>query len=86
MRLFAALRLPMEVGRLPGCGELPVVIVSSELRTVLPPDPVLVESTEISGRDAFEEVIDLSLLNNLADPLKAGLLELVNREAELASA
>jgi hypothetical protein len=83
LRLFAALRLPIEFTRLPGCGDLPITIVASEMRTVLPPDPVLVESTEISGRDAFEEVVDLNLLQSLNDPLKVSLQELVQREPEL---
>jgi hypothetical protein len=85
MRLFAALRMPIETGRLPGCGELPVPIITSAVRTLLPPDPVLVESTEISGRDAFEEVVDLDLLPEMVDPLKSSLLELLQRESDLAT-
>jgi hypothetical protein len=83
MRLFAALRMPIEIGRYPGCGELPVPIISSEVRTLLPPDPVLVESTEISGQDAFEEIVDLPFLRELADPLKTSLNELLQKEPEL---
>jgi hypothetical protein len=83
LRLFEALRLPVESARLPGLGDLPITVISSAVRTVLPPDPIVVESTEISGRDAFEEIVDRQQLQELADPLKCKLQDLLSAEAEL---
>jgi hypothetical protein len=81
-RLFAALRLPISIGKIPGCGELPFVIMTGAAPTLLPPDDVIVESTEISGNDAFEEVVNMAELSALGDPLKEKLLELAKQHGE----
>jgi hypothetical protein len=39
----------------------------------------VIESAELTGMDAFEEVVDVSDLERLPDPLKERLLELANR-------
>lgn len=74
--LFEALRLPLSHAKLPGLGELPITFLSAMLPTVRPPDEVIIESTEISGMDVFEEVVDLDELLRLRDPLREQLLEL----------
>ncbi len=45
-----------------------------------PPDSVIIESTEISGTDSFEEVVNLDELNNLTDPVKEQLLKIAQGE------
>jgi hypothetical protein len=75
--ILEALRFPVESARLPEFGDLPLTVLASPVKTVRPPDAVIVESTEISGRDAFEEVVDVEAIGNLPDPFKARLLELV---------
>ena len=74
--LFEALRFPVSAGKLPGLGELPITFLTAAVPTVRPPDDVIVESTEISGTDAFEELIDLDELARLRDPMLAQLQEL----------
>src|SRR5262249_9503135 len=81
-KLFAALRMPVAIGKIPGCGELPFVLMTAAVSTMLPPDDVIIESTEISGNDAFEEVVDMNALSALGDPLKEKLLELVQQHGE----
>ena len=44
--------------------------VSSLVPTVRPPDEVIIESTELSGRDVFEEVVDVGAILAMRDPLK----------------
>ena len=39
-----------------------------------PPDEVLIESTEVSGMNAFEEIVQLEDVEKLRDPLKEQLL------------
>lgn len=84
-RLFSALRFPIEMCRIPGCGELLIPIIGAVVPTIRPPDEIVVESTEISGLDAFEEVVDLDAISNLADPWKTQLTQLVLAEPALAS-
>lgn len=85
-RLFTALRFPIEFGRIEGCGELPIPIINALVPTVRPPDEIVAESTEISGLDAFEEVVDLNAVSNLADPWKTQFTEMTNAETVLATA
>jgi hypothetical protein len=80
-RLLEALRFPLSSGRIAEFGELPVTFVSSCISTVLPPDEVIVESTEISGQNVFEEVVDVEALRRLGDPLREKLLGIAGAEA-----
>jgi hypothetical protein len=79
-QLFEALRLPISSQLFPDLGKLPITVVSSSVPTVLPADETIVESTEISGLDAFEEVADPEAIAALRDPVKESLLEIVKRE------
>jgi hypothetical protein len=84
VRILEALRLPVTAGRLPGFGEVPFALITSAVPTVRPPDEVIIENTEISGADVFEEVVDPEEISRLRDPLREKLLELVRREVEAA--
>jgi len=81
-RLMEALRFPVSSERFPQFGELPITCISSSVSTLRPSDELIIESTEISGRDAFEEVVNLDDLRNLSDPLKSQLLELAKSHGE----
>jgi hypothetical protein len=80
-KLLEALHFPMSSGRLPDCGELPVTTISAYLTTVRPPDDVIIESTEVSGMDAFEEVVNPEDIVALRDPVQTRLLELAKVHA-----
>ena len=69
-RTLEALRFNLSTGSLPDFGPLPVIFISAPIATVLPPDDVIVESTEISGSEVFEEVLDLGSVDLMRDPLK----------------
>jgi hypothetical protein len=43
---------------------------------------VIIESTEISGMDAFEEVVTVEDIAGMKDPQRELLLELVKKHAE----
>jgi len=68
--------------RLPGFGNLPMTIISSSVSTMRPPDNVIIESTEISGVSAFEEVVNIADIVELRDPLSDRLLELIKTHGE----
>ena len=76
-KIFESLHFPIRVERFPDLGELPITIVTASIATLRPPDAVIIESTEIAGRDAFEEVLDLDGLGRMRSPLQEQLLEIV---------
>jgi hypothetical protein len=79
-QVFEALRFPVSAGRSPEFGELPLTYVSSSVPTVRPPDAVLVESTELSGRNVFEEVVDVNAILAMRDASKDRLLDLMKSQ------
>ncbi len=81
LAVFEALRFPVVTEKLPGLGELPVTCISSSVRTVRPPDDVLIESTEISGLNAFEEVVNAEDIVEMKDPFREKLLEVIKANA-----
>jgi hypothetical protein len=81
-KILDALRFPVVTERLPEYGELPITCAKSSVPTVLPPDDVIVESTEISGRDVFEEVVKPEDIPKLRDASKEKLIELVKSHGE----
>lgn len=81
-RILEALHFPLTTIRLPEFGELPITCLTSSITTIRPPDDVLIESTEFSGLDAFEEVVNLDDITGLRDPLKERLLEIARSHGE----
>jgi hypothetical protein len=79
-RLLEALRYPVRTVRREEFGELPLTCVSSVVCTLRPPDDVIIESTEVSGMNAFEELIDVDQVVALRDPLRERLIELVKSQ------
>jgi len=72
--LFEALRFPVSTRHLPELGNLPITVVSAAIPTMRPPDETIIESTEVSGSNAFEEVVELSAVREVKDPLRDKLL------------
>ena len=79
--LLETLHFPISSGRIPGLGELPVTSISSAITTSLPPDNLVIESTELSGKDAFEELVNVDDIGALRDPFKERLLAIVRGES-----
>lgn len=78
-QIMEALHFPITTDhQLPELGNLPLTHISSSLTTHRPPDSVIIEGTEISGRNVFEEIINLEEINAMRDPLRERLTELVN--------
>ncbi|MFN7945839.1 MAG: hypothetical protein U0Z53_10840 [Blastocatellia bacterium] len=76
-QLLEALHYPVITSeRLPEFGNLPVTIISSSVSTLRPPDQVIIDSTEMSGMDAFEEVVNVGDIENMQDSLKEKLISL----------
>lgn len=75
-RILDALHFPLTIEYADDFGELPLTYIAASISTVRPPDEVLVESTDVSGMDAFEELVQMQDIAKLRDPLKEELLEI----------
>lgn len=76
-RILDALRFPLITERSQEFGDLPLTFISSSISTIRLPDDVITESTEISGMDAVEEVVNIPDIAKLGDPLKERLTDLL---------
>jgi hypothetical protein len=77
VRIFEALRFPISTGKLDAFGKLPVTYVECAVPAIRPPDDIIIQSTEISGSPAFEEVASVEGILHLRDPLKERLVRLI---------
>lgn len=78
VKLLSALRFEILSEPSAEYGNLPLILVSCPIRTILPSDELIIQSTELSGSPVFEEVINLDDIDQLSDPYKAHLLERLN--------
>ncbi len=60
-------------------GGLAITYLSAPIRTMRPPDELVVQSAQISGTNTFEEVVDPSSISSLTDPLRDEVLATVNQ-------
>ena len=75
--IFEALHFSLTTVRLPQFGELPITRVASHITTMRPSDAVVLESAELTGMDAFEEIANVDDIARLQDSAKERLLEIV---------
>lgn len=68
--LFAGLRYRIEVRQSQETGDLPLVTVSAPFATMRPPDSLVTVASSLAGGASFSEVIDLSTVRDLKDPLR----------------
>lgn len=81
MGVFDALHFPITTATLPEYGPLPITRIGVALSTTRPSDDVILQSAELTGMDAFEEVVNVQDLSQLRDPLKQRLLDLARQHA-----
>jgi hypothetical protein len=85
-QMLAALHFPVTTAKLPDLGDLPITRIRAAVSTMRPSDAVVIESAELSGVDAFEEIVEVEEIARLSDPLKQRLLEITRQLApELAA-
>lgn len=81
-KTFDALHFPITSTTLPDFGPLPITRIGIVgVSTSRPSDAVIVESAELTGMDAFEEIINVDELSKLRDPFKERLLEIARQQA-----
>jgi hypothetical protein len=81
-QILEALHFPLSIERIPEFGQLPITYISSDISTLRPSDAVIIENTEVSGMDAFEEVVNVKDIAGLRNPLKDKLVEVVKSHDE----
>ncbi|HEY3883859.1 MAG TPA: hypothetical protein VGL62_01530 [Vicinamibacterales bacterium] len=79
--MLRALHFPVTTTTLPDFGPLPITRIGVAISTMRPSDDIILESAELTGMDAFEEVVNLDDLSNLSDPLKERLREALREHA-----
>jgi len=79
--VFDALHFPITTVTVPEFGPLPITRIGVSVSTTRPSDDVILQSAELTGMDAFEEVVNVQDLSSLRDPLKHRLLELARQHA-----
>jgi hypothetical protein len=78
------LHFPISTVKETSSGVLPLTRIISPLSTIRPSDDVIMQSVELSGMDAFEEVINVSDIDGISDPLKVKLVEIARSHGELS--
>lgn len=79
--VFDALHFPITTTTVPEFGPLPITRVGVAISTTRPSDDVILQSAELTGVDAFEEVVNVQDLSNLRDPLKQRLFDIAKQHA-----
>jgi hypothetical protein len=81
LKIFDALHLPVTTVKVAEFGDLPVTRIGASAATRRPADAVIVESAELTGMDAFEEVVDVDEIAQMRDPMRETLLDLAREHA-----
>jgi hypothetical protein len=68
--LLVGLRYRVEVRYSPETGDLPLVTISAPFATIRPPDSLVTIASGLAGGASFSEVLDLSAVQSLHDPLR----------------
>jgi len=80
--ILGRLQFPVSIVKETASGALPLTRVASPLSTIRPPDEVIMQSVELSGMDAFEEVINVDDIQKMGNPLKDRLIEIARSHRE----
>ena len=79
MKTFEALHFPIATTTVEEFGPLPITRIGVAIKTIAPSDDVILQSAELTGMDAFEEVVNVDDLTRLGDPLKDRLLDVARQ-------
>ncbi len=70
----------MKTETVPEFGELPLTVITSAVKTERPSDDVILESTDLSGVNATEEIVRVTNVAGMVDARRARLLEIIEAE------
>jgi hypothetical protein len=75
--MLETLHFPLTTEKLDQFGVLPVTIISAGVSTRRPADSVIIQSAELTGMDAFEEVVVVDDIEKLTDQSRDRMLDIV---------
>ena len=81
VKIMERLHLPIVSMKVPEFGDLPVTRIGANVVTRRPSDTVIIESAELTGMNAFEEVVEINEISALEDPFRESLLEVARQQA-----
>lgn len=81
LKILEALHLPITTVKLSEFGGLPITRIGASIPTSRPSDAVIIESAQLTGMDAFEELVDLDEISRMRDPLRERLLDIAHQHA-----
>ncbi len=79
--LIEGLRFRLQVETNPRFDVLPLVTVDSPVPSIRPPEALMVEAAELAGGRRFDEIVDLSRAQDIEDPLRRRIAELLQGPA-----
>ena len=79
LKILQGLHFPLSTRLVPEFGDLPMTRIEFEVSTERPSDSVVVQSAELSGMDAFEEVVKAEDISQLRDSTKERLTEIARQ-------
>lgn len=86
MHMLEGLHFPVTTTKSAELGDLPITRIGAAISTSRPSDAVIIESAELTGMDAFEEIVTVDDISSLDDPLRHRLLKIAREQApELVS-
>ena len=85
VQIFDALRLPLTTLKTAEFGDLPATRIGVGISTSRPSDAVVLESAELTGMDAFEEIVNVDDISRLTDPLKERLMDIARQYGPVAT-
>jgi hypothetical protein len=80
-RVFEALHFPLTTSKVKEFGELPITRIGIGISTSRPSDALVIETAELTGMDAFEEVVNVDDIARLPDPFKEKLMQIAHQHA-----
>jgi hypothetical protein len=75
--LLAELRFPVKARLADDLGKLPLLTLDACLPSFLPPDELIIKTSQFSGVPAFIELIDVEAMGSIEDLLKLELEEII---------
>lgn len=81
MSVFEALHFPITTTTLPEFGPIPITRIGIPVSTTCPADDMILQVADLTGIDAFEEVIAVKDLSQLRERLRTRLLDLAREQA-----
>jgi len=80
-QVFESLHYPLTTSKSPQFGDLPITRIGIPVPTARPSDALVIQSAELTGMDAFEEILDVDDLKKLSDPFRERLLQIARQQA-----